>query len=232
MTSKIAKILVFVNLVAVVGLLTWAVSVFLNRVDLVQKDPAATKNNEDAYADDTSNIERLQWKVEKLSDTVKVAQAGYARSAAAATEAELTRDVRARQMTFRMDEARRGTFKTFVYYPKSAWIDFNQPGQAVKGVDGKDVSGLATVQQGVNTAIQESIKYVDASEQRRNSFRVLTNDLDVLDAKLTKQKDILVRLKDEYDYLSDRRTDWDEQVRTLTKRKAQIAAATAALTCK
>jgi hypothetical protein len=230
--SKIAKILVFVNLVASVGLLTWAVSVFLNRVDLVQKDPAATKNNEDAYADDTSNIERLQWKLENLSAPIKAAQAGYARSAAAAIEAELTRDVRARQIAARMGEARNGTFKTFVYYPKSAWIDFNQPGQPVKGVDEKQVSGLATVQQGVNTAIQDSIRYLDASGQRQNSFRVLTNDLDVLDAKLSKQKDILVQLKDEYDYLSDRRTDWDEQVRTLTKRKAQIAAATAALTGK
>ncbi len=57
-------------------------------------------------------------------------------------------------------------------------------------------------------------------------------DLDDLDLKITKQKDILVQLKDEFEYLSDRRTDWDEQVRTLKKRKDQVTAVMARLTGK
>jgi hypothetical protein len=230
--TKIAKALVFVNLVAAVGLLAWALSLYLNRVDLAQKDPAATKAAEDPYADDTSNVERLQWKVEKLSDAVKAAQAGYARSSAVATDTELIRDFRAGQFTVRLGEARNGSFRNFVFVPKSALIDLNQQGQPIKGVDDKPVRGLNTVQQLLDTAIRDSGQFLDLSRQRRESFKVLSSDVDVLDAKLTKQKDILVRLKDEYDYLSDRRTDWDEQVRTLTKRKAQIAAATAALTGK
>jgi hypothetical protein len=232
MLTKIAKALVFVNLVAAVGLLAWALSLYLNRVDLAQKDPAATKVAEDPYADDTSNVERLQWKVERLSDAVKAAQAGYARSAAQAADAELVRDFRTGQYAVRLGEARNGAFKTFVYVPKSALIDLNQPGQPVKGVDDKAVRGLASVQQDLNNSLRTSSQFLAASEQRRNSFGVLSNDVDVLNDKLAKQKDILVRLKDEYDYLADRRTDWDEQVRTLTKRTAQLAAAAAALTGK
>src|SRR5262245_19246193 len=167
--TKIAKALVFVNLVAAVGLLAWALSLYLNRVDLAHKDSAATKATEDAYADDTSNVERLQWKVEKLSDAVKAAQAGYARSAVVATDAELTRDVRLGQINVRLGEARNGAFKTFVYYPKSAWIDFNQPGQPLKGVDDKPVSGLASVQQNLTKAVRDSEQFLDSSEQRRNS---------------------------------------------------------------
>src|SRR5262245_22881633 len=117
--TKIAKALVFVNLVAAVGLLAWALSLYLNRVDLAHKASAATKATEDAYADDTSNVERLQWKVEKLSDAVKAAQAGYARSSAAATDAELVRDFRAERFAVRLGEARNGSFRTFVYVPKS-----------------------------------------------------------------------------------------------------------------
>jgi outer membrane murein-binding lipoprotein Lpp len=232
MLTKIAKILVFVNVVAAVLLLAWAASLTLNRVDLAQKDPAATKAAEDPYADDTSNVERLQWKVEKLSDAVKAAQTGYARSAATITDTELVRDYRAGQFAVRTGEARTGAFRSFVYVPKSALIDLNQPGQPVKGVDDKPVRGFAAVQQDLRKAITDGTQFLDLSEQRRNSFQVLSTDIDVLDAKIGKQKDILVRLKDEYDYLADRRTDWDEQVRTLTKRKAQIAAAAAALTGK
>jgi hypothetical protein len=232
MLAKIAKVLVFVNLAVSVGLVAWAVSLAFNRTDLVQKDAGASKKSEDPYADDTNNLERLQWKVEALSDSVKAAQLGYARSSTAATDAELTRDVRQGQIAVRLGEARNGSFKTFVYYPTSAWVDFNQPAQPVQGVDGKPVRGLDSVQQDLTKAIRDSDQFLGQSEQRRNSFGVLAGDVDVLDAKITKQKDILVQLKDEFDYLSDRRTDWDEQVRTLNRRKAQVAAATAALSGK
>jgi hypothetical protein len=235
MLTKIAKILVFVNVVAAVLLLAWAASLTLNRVDLAQKDPVATKATEDPYADDTSNLERLQWKVEKLSDAIKATQAGYARSAVTVADTELVRDYRAGRFTVKMGEARNGAFKSFVYVPKSALIDLAvdpKAEQPITGVDGKPVRGFASVQQDLRKAITDGAQFLGLSEQRRNSFQVLSNDIDVLDTKITKQKDILVRLKDEYDYLADRRTDWDEQVRTLTKRKAQIAAAAAALTGK
>src|SRR5262245_48322446 len=194
MLTKIAKGLVFVNLLASVGLVAWALALYFNRTDLAQKDPGASKNTEDPYADDTSNVERLQWKVEKLSDAVKAAQVGYARSSAAATAEELTRDVRLGQMTVRLGEARNGTFKTFVHYPKSAWIDFNQAGEPVLGVDKKPVRGLESVQQDFAKAIRDSDQYLTQSEQRRQSFKVLADDIVVLDDRIAKQKDILVRL--------------------------------------
>ncbi|HEY2784175.1 MAG TPA: hypothetical protein VGJ05_04295 [Fimbriiglobus sp.] len=232
MLTPIAKALVFFNLLASVGLLSWAASAAFNRPDYAQKPADVTKGNEDPYADDTDNIERLQWKVEKLSDAIKYAQTGYARSSAAASDAELIREYRAGKFAVKLGEARNGAFKTFVYLPKSALIDVNAPGEPVLGVDKKPVRGLDSVQQDLAKSIRDSDGFLTQSEQRRNEFKALALDMDVLDAKIAKQKDILVQLKNEYEYLSDRRTDWDSQLRTLKKRKDQVSAVMARLAGK
>jgi hypothetical protein len=227
--GKIVKILVFINLVASAVLLCWAVSEYFTRQELVQADPAAPKPVEDPYADDTNNIDRLQAKIEALSKAVKAAQAGYARSSAAVTAYELDRDYRAGMFAVKLSEARTGAFKTFVYFPKSARIDVNQPGEPILGVDSKPVRGLDSVQQDLTEAIRDGEKALKQSTQRREAFKTELGEIDVLTARATKQKEILVNLKDEYDYLSDRRTDWDEQVKTLTKRTNQVMAAMARL---
>jgi hypothetical protein len=227
--GKIVKALVFVNLAASALLLCWALSEYFTRQSLVQADATAPKPVEDPYADDTDNVDRLQAKVEALSKAVKAAQAGYARSMAAVTAYELDRDFRADRFAVKMSEARNGAFKTFVYFPKSARIDVNQPGEPVLGVDTKPVRGLDSVQQELNKAIRDGEAALKQSTQRREEFKTVLGEIDVLSARVAKQHEIFVNLKNEFDYLSDRRTDWDEQVRTLKKRTDQVQAATARL---
>lgn len=230
--NAIGKPLVFVNLLVSVGLLTWALSAYFNRQDLVARAGEAAPTNEDPFADDTSNIDRLQAKISKLTESIRAAQVGYARASVALTVEELRRDDRAARFAARLTEARTGAFKTFVYLPKSALIDVTAPGEPILGVDKQPVRGLDAVQQDLAKSIRDSLGFLDQSEARRNEYKKLAAEVDDLDVRIAKQKDILVQLKDEFDYLSDRRTDWDEQVRTLEKRKRQVAAGLARLSGK
>jgi hypothetical protein len=232
MTGTLVRTLILVNLVVAVTLATAALAGYYTRQELVQKDPTAKEADEDPNADDTNNLDRLQWKVARLSAGVKAAQAGYARASGIVSDTELVRDFRAGRFAVRTSEARTGAFKSFVYVKNSALIDLNVDGQPVLGVDLKPVRGIDTVQQELDKTLRDGGEFLKQSEQRRNEFKTVADEIDVLDAKTVKQKDILVQLMDEFKYLSDRRTDWDEQVRTLTKRAGQVRDALARLTGK
>jgi len=222
MMTTIGKALVFVNLVVAVGLLTWAVSAFAGRLDYVQKAEGAAPGDEDPFADDTSNLDRLQRKVDKLTKAIQGAQAGYARSAQAVTDAELVRDFRADRYAALLRDARTGTIKSLVFLPRSALVDVTAAGQPILGVDNQPLKGLEAVQNEIVQALRDGDRFLALSEQRRNDFKTLSGEIEGLERRVVAQKEIAARLADEHDYLADRRTDWDEWVRTLARRKAQI----------
>jgi DNA repair exonuclease SbcCD ATPase subunit len=232
MLARLGKLFVVLNAVAAVGLVTWAVTLTAGRLDWIDKDETYKATDENPYADDTHNLERLTTKVTRLNDAVKAAQQSLAGRGLALAVAEGNRDLRLAAHRVRLQGARTGYFFYQENAPNSGLLDVTSrvpdpknPADAariIRGLDNKPLQGLDAIQNEIKVAIENQSAYFKKSDELLKQYQALTGDMQKLDAEIDEQKAILLRAIAESKYLADRRTNWDEQILALSRRVKQL----------
>ena len=249
MTTTIGKLLVFVNVFFSVGLLAWAVSLYTNRIDWLDRAGADGKVD--------GQITTLKKEIDRLGKATTDAQAGYAGKRYLLANAEERLDTRNRVFVRRLEQARNGRFKVQITEDKGAFGEgvmyvIDREGPDILGPDNKPLRGLKPLQ-------DEFAAEVRTIEQLQNGKGVLTEaqwaeiaggqlglpqlqeltpnlgigDLRRLHSVLSdliardelavvKQKAIEVNLRDEAVYLSEKRINWLAELQTLERRKKQL----------
>lgn len=224
MAQRFGKLFVFLNLIAAVGLVAWAVSLTSNALDWTEKPEGFNQADENPYADDTNNLERLANKVTKLNEGIKAAQNGLAVKSTHVLNAETERDARYAALQRRLTDARTGRLRTLVYSRNSGLLDLTpNNGQDVLGIDNKPLAGLEAISRDIKQSVETQTALVNESIALRKQYEALTAEITQLDEEIERQKVILANGLEEGKYLADRFTDWDEQVRTLERRAKQLA---------
>src|SRR5688500_15727849 len=106
--TTFGKLLAFLNLVVGVSLLAWAVSVYANRADWVDR-----KSGTDSVE---GEISKLKKEIDRLPKSVADADAAYGRESAGLAGAEARRFYRKRRLDARIAQARQGTFRVQKMY--------------------------------------------------------------------------------------------------------------------
>jgi DNA repair exonuclease SbcCD ATPase subunit len=224
MAPRIGKLFVFLNLIAAVGLVAWAVSLTSNALDWTDTAADYREADENPDANDTNNLKRLASKVTKLNEGIKAAQNGLAAKSALVLNAETERDARFAALQRRLTDARTGRFRTLVYGRNSGLLDLTpNNGTDVLGIDNKPLIGIDTISRDIEQSVATQAALIKESLALRKQFETLTAEITQLDEEIERQKVILANGLVEGKYLADRLTDWDEQVRTLERRAKQLA---------
>ena len=224
MAERIGKLFVFLNLIVALGLVAWAVSLTSNALDWTDTPEGFNKADENPYADDTNNLERLTGKITRLNEGIKAAQNGLAAKSTLVLNAETERDARFAALQRRLTDARTGRFRTLVYGRNSGLLDLTpNNGQDVLGIDNKPLAGLDAISRDIEQSVVTQAALVKESIALRKQYEALTVEITQLDEEIERQKVILANGDVEGKYLADRYTDWDEQVRTLERRAKQLA---------
>ena len=223
MIPKLGKLFVFLNLIAAIGLVAWAVSLSSNRLDWIDKPEGFSAAEENPLADDTNNLERLAAKVTRLNGGITASQNGLAAKSTAVLNSETERDNRYAALQIRINNARTGKFKTLKYLTNSGLLDLTpNNGDDVFGVDSKPLSGLDAIQQEIKNSVDNQRALITESVRLRKEYEAVSDAITKLDEEIERQKIIKANGEEEAKYLADRATDWDEQVRTLDRRKKQL----------
>ena len=249
MATTIGKFLVFVNLVASVGLMAWALSLYTNRIDWLDTTTADGKVE--------GQISLLKKDIDRLTKAIGETQAGFAGKKYALAANEETLDTRSRVFARRLEQARNGRFKVQLTTDAGAFgagvtYDVTKEGGDVLGPDNKPLRGLKTLQ-------DEFAAETRAIEQLQNGQAVLTEaqwmeivsggttlpqvaeltpklgltDLRRLHTTISdligrdevavgRQKAIEVDLRDEATYLSEKRVNWLAELQVLQRRERQL----------
>ena len=145
------KLLAFVNLVVGVSLLAWAVSVYANRADWVDR-----KSDTDSTE---GEITTLKKEIDRLQKSVVDANAAYGqRRRPPWRPAETQRTYRKRKLDARIAEARQGTFKvqkTFPNNPAFVNVDDNA-GDPILGPDNKPLRGVDALVRDFNEQVRQA----------------------------------------------------------------------------
>jgi hypothetical protein len=224
MAARLGKLFVFLNLIAAVGLVAWAVSLTSNALDWTDTAADFREADEDPNADDTNNLKRLASKITKLNEGIKSAQNGLVAKSTVVLNAETERDARYAALQRRLTDARTGRFRTLVYGRNSGLLDLTpNNGQDVLGIDNKPLDGFDTITRDIEQSVVTQAALIKESIALRKQYEALTVEITQLDEEIERQKVILANGLDEGKYLADRYTDWVEQVRTLERRAKQLA---------
>ena len=223
MTAKLGKLFVFFNIAIALALVVWAVSLTSNRLDWIDRPEGFNEADDNPYADDTNNLDRLAKKVAKLNDGIKSAQNGLAAKSTFVLASETDRDARFSAIALRINDAKSGKFKTLTYIKNSGLLVL-RPNNAVdvRGIDDKPLAGLDAIQREIRDSVSNQSALVKESYRLRKLYETFTDEMIALDEEIERQKIIKTNGEAEAKYLADRSTDWDEQVRTLQRRTKQL----------
>jgi hypothetical protein len=249
MMTKIGKLLVFVNIFFSVGLLTWAVSMYTNRIDWLDSTNADGKVE--------GQISTLKKEIDRLSRAITDANAGFIGKKYLMASAEERSDTRSRVFADRLNQARNGKFKLQLTSDKGAFgegvmYDIEREGTDILGPDNKPLRGVKTLQdefaaevgaikllqagnavmteqqwmeilsgQTTVAQVQEMLPKLGINDLRR--LHATTSDLIARDeAVIVRQRVAETNLKDESVYLSEKRINWVAELQTLKRREEQL----------
>ncbi len=248
--TTIGKLLVFVNLVASVGLMAWALSLFTNRIDWLDTTAADVKVE--------GQISLLKKEIDRLKKAIGETQAGYSGKKYALGVSEERLDQRDRVFKARLGQARNGRFKVQIAEDKGAFgegviYDITREGADILGPDNKPLRGLKTLQDefaaevrtieilqvgegvlsedpqwkairgGTTTLAQvgELTPKLGIADLRR--LHVVLSDLITRDeVAIGRQKRVEKNLTDEAAYLGDKRVNWVAELQSLQRRERQL----------
>ncbi len=217
--TSLGKLLVYLNTFLAVILFGWAVSLYSNRVDWFDR----------TLADGTKidgQIPMLQAEIKRYSDQIKATQQAYAAAVDRLDKTELQRDFRNAVLAKRMREIKtvdaQAKFLEQIRDGRTALIDVRNEGATVKGLGGTDLQGLASLSKRYSDLTTQRLAHQKAIDKLRTEYDALSDEILQVQAEVLRQKLIFDNLKDEQDYLSDARINWEEQLRTLEIRKSQL----------
>jgi len=220
--TKAGKYLVFANLFVGLGLFAWALSLYANRPAWFdQKDGG-----------DTGRFTVLKKQIEELSGSVRASQNSYARAAENVRAFEQERDFRANVLNNRLLLVRQANnpnaffrVQLLLNDPRfPGLINVRQEGPPLKGVRNNDLQGLGFLKIQTDNAVRDEKTTLDRIVKARDDLQKLSARTEVVQVELFKQKDIKANLGEEKTYLADVQVNWDEQLRVLERRKAQLLA--------
>lgn len=223
MSTRIGKVLVFVNLFVAFGLAAWAVALYANR-------PAYFDATGDVKAE--GQFTKFKKEVDELNTAMTLAQANYSQAAAYTSSYEATRDFRNNKLTARLNAVRKGDDANILFREQvkllndkqfAALIDVNRDGGVVKGVRDTPLQGLGYLTSEMRKSVLEESTTRKAIEEARRKLEEVSARIQNRQDETFAQKVIRKNLFDQKSYLGDVQTNWDEQLKLLERRKLQLA---------
>lgn len=226
MFTYLGKFLVLLNAFVAVAVLAWALSAYATRVDPTEAV--------DPYG------EKLTDKVKRLDSAAATAQKGYEPELVrvAAAEARLF-DLRAK-ITARLDQAEKGTFYDIYLAPTAGTplppnpldptglervdrvVWDNDPKRLIKGLDGKDLRGVAIMAKELADEQKAATDHIAAIQKSVDQLSVLNQQIVALDARHKWLTAVAERHAAETPVLADLRVNWENRAGSLQRRRNQL----------
>jgi hypothetical protein len=225
MATKLGKLLVLLNAFASIGILSWALSAYLNRHD---SELAVDEKGE-----------KLTDKVKRLNGELNTAQSVFGPEFAAVSTAEVRlADVQAK-IAARLQEAQTGVFFN-IFDDKAAGPDPSDPNglsrvrrvlwgqlpaaKQIKGVGGTPLKGIEAMQKDLTDEGAKIAAKTEAIKLKVETSNTLSDEIAGHDSRATRLKRIFAALTDETEYLGDQQVNWDVRIATLQRRNRQLQA--------
>ena len=243
--TSLAKLLVLVNLFFAVLIVSWAVSLYVNRPLWLDSENAAGAKVDGRLAE-------LKTEIQEANSRAAAASSLYGSEQRELLSYETLRAQRNQAYAIRLDQARNGLFTEPALEPDGVLIDINKPGKVVtiSETDTTPLPGIAKSAEELRTQTSEIHRLIDGvtitpdqwnrletmmgSTELDNQLAVMgIGDLQKLLEKLSyaiaakelavnKQRDLLENLKDESPYLESTQVNWIAQLEALKRRQSQL----------
>ena len=200
------KFFVLINTVIAFALLTWGLSIYLNRVDWTEVQDGDKKLTE---------------RTKELNDGFAPAQRDYARMLNATAAAETDVEKRREQIQKRVSESETGVF--YELNGGGSILNENPTDKdLVLGLDGKPLRGNVILQQELSTEVDGAAAAAKQFDETRKSQSTFSDEIAAYEKKTARLKQLLKDLREEEIFIADSRVNWDEQLVTLQKRSKQL----------
>jgi uncharacterized protein (DUF2384 family) len=229
--TKFGKFLVFANLFAGVGLFAWAMSLYANSLayfDTADADPKVE-----------GLFTTLKKEVDDLNNVVTTGQREYARRSEITRQLENERYRRLARLTDRLVQIRKGDDQNILFrapapltgpllpnFPDlgtaAALIDVQDPGKVVRSTRDTDLNGLGFLRSEMAKAVKDEQSLAATIRDKRREMDRLNTEIEAGQNELFAQKLIRTNLDEQKQFLGDSGVNWDEQLRTLQRRKGQL----------
>ncbi|MGL6095542.1 MAG: hypothetical protein ACRC7O_07075 [Fimbriiglobus sp.] len=223
--TTIGKLLVFANLFVAVALLAWAVSLSANRLDWVDRTTADGTKIE-------GEISLLKKDIERSVKAITDANVGYSQAKKELKDQESGRTIRKSVLDERLSKAKRGEFRDQLLLgddPNSstgpelkARIDVQREGKAIVDLNGNPLRGVDAIQADLSREVRLSSDLSAAIAKARKEFAEVSVEIADTDTKIGVQRGVLSAIADEAKFLDSLQINWDEELRTLSRRKGQL----------
>jgi hypothetical protein len=207
----LGKLFVFLNVFIAVALLTWAVSLYTNRVDWTEARDGDVKV--------TDRIVQLQKAIVSARDTYTLT-----RSPTAPAEASL--GLFRNSLAARLTQAQKGEF--YELFPDGRTLDLasTTPIKAItKKPDGteRQLPGVDVLQAELLDSVKQAATHVETITKARTERAGFSDETLAFNANANRMKELLKEMASEKVDLQDNRINWDAQLATLSKRNDQLA---------
>lgn len=242
--TAVGKLLVFLNLFVAVVLVTWATSLYANRLDWLDRK---TEDGEVVKG----QISTLKREIEETTRLIVASQDSYGTRDRVLATLETERFYRAAQFDARLARARTGEvkgtdgpFRTIVklgdakakpaspllkLFPKqvtNGLVDVDSPGDSETTDKDKKLAlrGTKEIQDELVRQLDATKTATDDILKLRTEFAAASEQIVVVGKQTDVQNEILANLLEQGKYLGSAQVNWDEELRTVLTRKRQLEA--------
>ncbi|HYH64614.1 MAG TPA: hypothetical protein VD866_07970 [Urbifossiella sp.] len=220
--TAIAKLLVFLTLIAGVGAAVFAAAVYTQRPGWFEDVPDGTAPRGHVVM----NFKGLARETDAQGKAGAAASALWGQRLRDLRAAEVVRIERQRSYSKLLADARTADTGFFEFEEdESGRLNVATPGKAVKGPDGKNLSGADTLEARIAASIDRVVNVLEPkiAAHRTAQQKLQVQILDV-QGKLTRQRTLREDLQNEASYLGAARVNVSEQKDTAQRRLDQLAA--------
>lgn len=236
--SAIGKFFVLLNLSAAVGLLMWATSLYVNRLEYVDRK---TEDGEVVRG----QISILADEIKKLTLAIDESDREYGKRLVVLDTLEKERLYRAAALDRKLAKARSGTGeKPFTEQVKLAGAspllklfpgdtqlnDVDKDGEIATDVNKKPLRGLNDLQNELSTTAQDATKLAGELLKLRTDHSELSEKIKTSEDKTDVQREILANLLEQEKFLGSAQINWDEELRVVQSRLKQLEKRIASVT--
>lgn len=242
--TAVGKLLVFLNLFVAVVLVTWATSLYANRLDWLDRK---TEDGEVVKG----QISTLKREIEETTRLVVASQDAYGKRDGVLAALETERFYRAAQFDARLARAKTGEvkgadgpFRTIVklgdakakklsplltLFPKqvtNGLVDVDSPGDSETTDKDKKLAlrGTKDIQDELVRQLDATKTATDDILKFRTEFAAASDQIVIVGKQTDVQNEILANLLEQGKYLGSAQVNWDEELRTVLTRKRQLEA--------
>lgn len=220
--TAIAKLLVFLTLIAGVGAAVFATAVYTQRPGWFDDDPSEGAPRGHVVM----NFKGLARETDAQGKAAGSASALWGQRLKDLRAAEKERADRQLEYSKLLVAARTGSptgFYELEEDPATGRLNVAAPGKAVKGPDGKNLTGADTLEALIAKSIDRVVNVLEPQIAKHRTDQVkLQAEISVVQAKLTRQRVLREDLQNEASYLGAARVNVSEQKDTAGRRRDQL----------